>query len=108
MAIHMGCKKVIFESDSKEIVEEVNRSSSSNMAVHNILKACNKELSRLESWQVTWIAREQNHVADLLAAMSSDVDKGIHILTEPPVAILGPLEDDMVGLPCWRNSFGSS
>nr|GMD83635.1 uncharacterized protein LOC109160849 [Ipomoea batatas]GMD92068.1 uncharacterized protein LOC109160849 [Ipomoea batatas]GMD92069.1 uncharacterized protein LOC109160849 [Ipomoea batatas] len=58
---------VIFECDSKEIVEGVVSSRGPNFMVENLLKACAQELSTIHSWRVTHVAREQNKAADKLA-----------------------------------------
>lgn len=41
LAVFMGYKKVIIESDSSVIVESFGKETTPNSVVHNILKACN-------------------------------------------------------------------
>lgn len=48
VAAQQGCKKVIFECDSKDIVEFMNKNTRSSTATHNILTACKEELFRIE------------------------------------------------------------
>lgn len=103
VAKQLGCKKVIFESDSQKIVDSINRDNTQNPILHNILTACKREMGGFESWQVIWAAREQNGPADKLAALSGSYDRGVHILMEPPEILKRLLQDDAMGIPCWRN-----
>ncbi|XP_019199070.1 PREDICTED: uncharacterized protein LOC109192823 [Ipomoea nil] len=103
LAIQMGVKKAMFESDSSLLVNYMTDSRQPTTAAHNILEGCKKELQRLEAWEVTNISREQNQAADKLAKLARNFPKGVHILDDPPVAIMGIVEDDIMGLPSWRH-----
>lgn len=108
VATQLGCRKVIFECDLKEVVEAMNKSTISNTIAQNIVSACKKEIHRIETWKVAWIAREQNATADKLATLATVFDRGLHILKEPPQVVIDTLEDEAAGIPCWRNAFDSS
>lgn len=103
LAIHHGYNKVIFESDSNEITNYFKYRRQPATAAHNILEACKKELCRFEAWQVTLITREQNQVADAIAKQARSLPRGMHILHHPPEEILGLLDDDVCGIPIWRD-----
>ncbi|XP_031111969.1 uncharacterized protein LOC116015942 [Ipomoea triloba] len=103
LAVHLGCNRVIFESDSNEIVDYMNADRPPSIAAHNILEACRRELRCIECWQIRQIAREQNLVADFLSKLSRGLPGGLKIFTDPPVDILGLLEDDITGFPLWHD-----
>lgn len=49
----LGCKHVIFESNSRDIVEEFNNNKEINNVADNLLAACKREIKNFEKWK-TW------------------------------------------------------
>ncbi|XP_031107743.1 uncharacterized protein LOC116012358 [Ipomoea triloba] len=103
LATTHAARKVIFESDSSEVVRRMNNSHV-DATDSNIILACKHECRRFEEVKILLIAREKNAVADFLAKLAKQYAQGVHILTTPPVEVARLLEEDATGIPQWRFS----
>lgn len=85
------------------IVEGLQNTSTPNNAVNNLLRACKKELQKCIEWKIALIAREQNGLADFIAAMSKTNPRGMQVLGNLPAEANKVFEDDRDGVAAWRN-----
>nr|GMD68262.1 bZIP transcription factor 17-like isoform X1 [Ipomoea batatas] len=49
--------------------------------------------------------RTENTVVDTLAGISKGAEKGMHLLDDPPIEVVGCLAEDAAGFPRWRNIY---
>ncbi|XP_019200030.1 PREDICTED: uncharacterized protein LOC109193611 [Ipomoea nil] len=104
LAKSLDLHQVIFESDSKAIVDGITTNSLANSFVCNFLATCRRELQGIRDWRIAWVPREQNGTADALARMAISRPRGVPVLSHPPVDIIPFLYYDCNSFAVWRFS----
>jgi hypothetical protein len=63
----MGFSMVHLEGDAKEVVDMVNLGKADESWLGHLIEDIKKELNSLACWRMSFVQREGNHVAHLLA-----------------------------------------
>ncbi|XP_021826059.1 uncharacterized protein LOC110766949 [Prunus avium] len=105
LAWDSGFRTVEVESDSKVAVTLINTLTSSTHPFFSIINCCKLKMGADWNCSVRHIFREQNCVADALAAKSFDFNPGLHIFDEAPAYITDFLAADTRGDPRSRLIF---
>jgi hypothetical protein len=82
----MGLQQVHFEGDAKTIVEEMNRGAENQSSLGMVLEDSRKEIQTLLRWKMSFIKREGNNTARVVAkfATKNDIEK---VWVHPPECI---------------------
>ncbi|KAK4280304.1 hypothetical protein QN277_011943 [Acacia crassicarpa] len=94
MAWAQGFREVTVQLDclvAKNLVCSIDEDGGVN---RNLVRRIHHFLGR--DWRLTWehVYREGNHCADFLASFALTVDRGHHVLLEPPEGLQRFLQDD--------------
>ncbi|KAL6146356.1 hypothetical protein ACLB2K_057037 [Fragaria x ananassa] len=99
VALDMGLKDVIVQSDSLSIITELNSSSScKNWKITQIIDDIKWKKVFFNSITWDWIPREANQVADAAALLGKRMMGLNRWVNRPPSSLLSVLRND--GLPC--------
>jgi ribonuclease HI len=82
----MGLQQVHFEGDAKTIVDAMNSRVENRSSLGMVLEDLRQELQTLVSWKISYIKRERNNAAHVLAkfAIKNDLEK---VWVHPPDCI---------------------
>lgn len=102
MAKQCKVTKVTIETDLARAKEYVNSEKEPRAPLRNIIDLCKAGLRGFEEGRVVHCYREQNRVADGLAALSLSHRRGVTVREAPPGRVQRDLSDDIVGVPIPR------
>ena len=100
MAYDLQVTKLHIEMDCKSIVSKLQSEQKDLSPIGPIIEEVRQLLASMESWRITWVRREANGAAHLLAkeAVSNNLCKvWLHV---PPDFILRTVSDE---IPMWES-----
>lgn len=90
-----GHDNVIIQSDSLEVIKAIHGSDSST-SNSSLIRIIRNILEQEKQWNLIYIPREQNQVADCLAKQALARKEELQILELPPTLALDLLEVDKI------------
>ena len=90
------------EFDSQIIVNVLNKTTPVNHPLYSLIHSCKNLID--EDWQclIRHVYRESNKVADYLANLGHSLELGVTYFEDPPLQVLGLLDNDAKGLAMAR------
>lgn len=97
MAWNGGFRKVHVETDSKLVVDLIQKTLAPHHPLFSLVSQCQGYLDRNWDIRLLHIFREANYVADSLAGLAFSFLVGFHCLSHPPVGVSLLLLNDVFG-----------
>ncbi|KAM5588393.1 hypothetical protein ABKV19_006701 [Rosa sericea] len=98
LAISLNLKMVKFESDAKEVIENLKLPICRNWKIYPIIEKIRRRCTFFDCSSWEWVPREANRAAHLAASLANRTVGPLRWANQPPPSLTRVLRND--GLPC--------
>ncbi|KAK3183172.1 hypothetical protein Dsin_030458 [Dipteronia sinensis] len=100
-------RKIIAETYSFTTIQLLSLDTNSNHPLFSLIQNCNRTIVDEWLYDIIYVFREGNMLADSLARLGHGMKIGMLVLKDPQLVSRGIFEDDVIGVACFRRSFVS-